>query len=65
VLRAQLPLGRVDVDEAGCLVPAGHPSWVGWWNTRRLHGACGGVPPAEFEEAHYRHADATEAAITQ
>jgi putative transposase len=39
-------------------------SWVDWWNTRRLHGACGGVPPAEFEEAHYRHTGADEAAIT-
>src|SRR6266542_2533329 len=25
-----------------------------WWNERRLHGACGGIPPAEFEEAYYR-----------
>jgi putative transposase len=39
-------------------------SWVDWWNTRRLHGACGGIPPVEFEAAHYRHADADEAAIT-
>jgi len=28
--------------------------WVAWWNKRRLHGACGGIPPAEFEEAYYR-----------
>jgi len=28
--------------------------WVQWWNERRLHGACGGIPPAEFEEAYYR-----------
>ncbi len=28
--------------------------WVGWWNERRLHGACGGVPPVEFEAAYYR-----------
>ena len=29
-------------------------AWVEWWNHRGLHGACEGVPPAEFEEAHYR-----------
>lgn len=30
-------------------------AWVHWWNTRRIHGATGGVPPAEFEEEYYRH----------
>jgi putative transposase len=29
-------------------------AWVDWWNHRRLHGAIGDVPPAEFE-AHYHH----------
>jgi len=29
-------------------------SWVDWWNHRRLHGACDGTPPAEFEAIHYR-----------
>ncbi len=29
-------------------------AWVGWWNTTRLHGACGDIPPAEFEAAYYR-----------
>ena len=24
--------------------------WVAWWNTRRLHGALGHVPPAEYEQ---------------
>ena len=28
--------------------------WVDWWNTRRLHGACGDIPPAEFEANYYR-----------
>lgn len=28
-------------------------SWVHWFNTERLHGHCGHVPPAEFEAAHY------------
>ncbi len=26
--------------------------WVAWWNTQRLHGALGHVPPAEYEAAH-------------
>ena len=29
-------------------------AWVHWWNQRRLHGACGKIPPAEFEANHYR-----------
>jgi putative transposase len=29
--------------------------WVNWFNRRRLHSACGDVPPAEFEEQYYRH----------
>jgi putative transposase len=28
--------------------------WVQWWNERRLHSACGDVPPVEFEAAYYR-----------
>jgi putative transposase len=27
-------------------------AWVAWWNTHRLHGALGHVPPAEYEAAH-------------
>jgi putative transposase len=27
-------------------------AWVAWWNTQRLHGALGHVPPAEYEAAH-------------
>jgi putative transposase len=33
-------IGEVDVATA---------AWVDWYNNRRLHGACGGRPPAEFE----------------
>lgn len=29
-------------------------AWVHWWNQRRLHGACGKIPPAEYEANHYR-----------
>ena len=28
--------------------------WVDWFNNRRLHSACGDVPPAEYEREHYR-----------
>jgi putative transposase len=27
--------------------------WVHWWNTQRLHSACGDVPPAEYEAAYW------------
>jgi len=33
-------------------------AWVHWWNTGRLHGACGDVPPAEYEAAWRRAREA-------
>jgi putative transposase len=27
--------------------------WVDWYNHRRLHGHCGNVPPAEYEDTYY------------
>jgi putative transposase len=30
-------------------------AWVDWWNTQRLHSACGNIPPAEYEANYYRH----------
>lgn len=27
--------------------------WVDWYNTDRLHSACGYIPPKEYEENHY------------
>jgi putative transposase len=36
--------------------------WVHWWNTERLHEACGYVPPAEFEAAYHQQLRATEMA---
>jgi putative transposase len=34
--------------------------WVDWFNNRRLHSACGDVPPAEYEQQHYRQIAALE-----
>lgn len=28
-------------------------AWVAWWNTARLHSACGWMPPAEAEAAYW------------
>jgi putative transposase len=36
--------------------------WVDFWNTRRLHSACGDIPPAEFEAAYHAPQATTEAA---
>jgi putative transposase len=33
--------------------------WVHFWNTRRLHSACGDVPPAEYEAAYHQRLRAT------
>jgi putative transposase len=27
--------------------------WVAWYNSERLHSACGYIPPKEFEENYY------------
>ena len=31
-------------------------TWVDWFNTRRLLGPLGDIPPAEFEAQYYAHA---------
>jgi putative transposase len=36
--------------------------YVDWFNHRRLHGEIGTIPPAEFEDQHYRHHHAPAAA---
>jgi putative transposase len=28
--------------------------YVDWFNQRRLHGACGDIPPVEYEDTYYR-----------
>jgi putative transposase len=37
-------------------------AWVDWWNHRRLHGAIGDIPPAEFEALYHQQHAATDAA---
>ncbi len=36
--------------------------WVHWWNTTRLHGACGDIPPAEYEVAYWASLQVADAA---
>ena len=35
-------------------------SWVHWYNTERLHGYLGDIPPVEYEEAHYAQLTTSE-----
>jgi putative transposase len=37
-------------------------NWVHWWNQKRLHGAIGDMPPAEFEAIYYHQHAAPAAA---
>lgn len=37
-------------------------AWVDWWNNRRLHGACGHIPPTEFEANHHRRLELASSA---
>jgi len=39
--------------------------WVDWFNHRRLFGELGNIPPAEFEDLHYRQHVPTKVAKTQ
>jgi putative transposase len=43
-------------------VEAATSRWVHWWNTRRLHSACGYLPPAEYEAAYWATHQAQAAA---
>ena len=56
LIRARGPWRTADQVE---LATAG---WVAWWNAERLHGACGDIPPAEFEAAYHSLRATTEAA---
>jgi putative transposase len=37
-------------------------AWVHWWNTQRLHSACGDIPPAEYEAAYWANLQVATAA---
>ena len=56
LIRAQGPWRTADQVELATA------AWVAWWNQQRLHGACGDVPPAEFEAAYHQRLQASEAA---
>jgi putative transposase len=49
LIRQQGPWKSVDDVELATL------SWVTWFNTVRLHGTLGDIPPTEYETAHYVH----------
>jgi len=39
--------------------------YIDWFNHRRIYETCGDIPPAELEDAYYRHnSSLTEAAFT-
>ena len=48
LIRSRGPWRGIDHVELATL------EWVDWFNTRRLHSACGDIPPAEYEQRHYR-----------
>jgi putative transposase len=49
LIRQQGPWKSVDDVELATL------SWVSWFNTTRLHGTLGDIPPTEYEDAYYVH----------
>jgi putative transposase len=53
VIRRQGPWRHVDEVELATL------NWVHWFNTSRLHSSLGDIPPAEFEQNHYRQQQTT------
>jgi putative transposase len=32
--------------------------WVSWYNSERLHSACGNIPPEEYEDSYYAQQEA-------
>jgi len=55
LIRREGPWRTIDDVELATL------KYVDWYNHRRLHSACQDLPPAEFEEAHYRLQPAPDA----
>jgi putative transposase len=56
LIRRHGPWRTVDEVELATL------GWVDWYNTHRLHGEIGYLPPAELEATYYRQLEATTAA---
>jgi len=56
LVRRRSPWRSVDDVELATL------TWVDWYNNRRLHSACGLIPPAEFEINYHQHQEAADAA---
>jgi putative transposase len=38
--------------------------WVDWFNSRRLHSACGDIPPIEAEQNYYRQITRVETPVS-
>ena len=49
--KAELPRRRGPWQTVAAVAVA-TAAWVAWWNTARLHGALGYLPPAEYEAAY-------------
>jgi len=47
---------------SSALAPLATASWIHFWNPRRLHSACGDVPPAKVEAAYHSRLRATSEA---
>ena len=58
LIRKKGPWRTVDDVELATL------AWVDWWNNRRLHGACGDIPPVEYEENYYRELDEVDSSLS-
>jgi putative transposase len=56
LIRRRGPWRTVDDVELATL------GWVDWYNTRRLHGEIGHIPPAELEATYYAQLEAATAA---
>ncbi len=47
-------LARPSVERGGDGVELAALEYVDWFNHRRLHSACGDIPPVEYEDTYYR-----------
>ena len=54
---ASVPSGVVESQPTLEAVEFATLTWVDWFNTRRLLGPLGDIPPAEFEAQYYEQAE--------